>query len=73
MKKCEVCDGKGGWKGYQMVQGFEVEVDADCEACEGTGVDGCNHDGWVERGRCEKCGATGLESDAEIYAREAPR
>ena len=35
--------------------------------------DKCEHDGYVIRGQCERCLASGLESDAEIYEREAPR
>jgi len=33
----------------------------------------CDHEGHVVKGVCEKCGERGLESDAEIYEREAPR
>lgn len=33
----------------------------------------CDHDGHVSRGRCERCGETGLETDAEIYEAENPR
>lgn len=33
----------------------------------------CNHEGHVLKGRCERCGEEGLESDAETYAKENPR
>lgn len=71
-KKCPTCKGNGGWRGHSAAHG---EQDADCGACEGTGeieVE-CDHDGWVVKGECERCGERGLESDAEVYEREAPR
>jgi hypothetical protein len=42
--------------------------EAGCEYC-----DRCDHEGYVFKGRCEKCGERDLFSDDEIYAREAPR
>ena len=33
----------------------------------------CDHEGHVTNGECERCGERGLESDAEIYEKEAPR
>lgn len=33
----------------------------------------CDHEGYVWRGRCERCGQAGLESDDETYKIEAPK
>lgn len=38
----------------------------DCEAL------GCDHEGHVVKGRCEKCGEA-YESDKETYSKENPR
>lgn len=45
---------------------------ADHQYPAGTEED-CDHEGHVVKGECEKCGERGLESDAEIYEKEAPR
>lgn len=35
---CRKCRGKGGWAGHTVVRGIEVEQDADCGWCDGSGV-----------------------------------
>ncbi len=69
MKKCKICNGEG-------VIGFllmDEPSSKECHACEGSGDEPCDHDGWVIKDECERCGERGLRSDQDIFEEEAPR
>lgn len=36
---CPQCGGDGGWTGETLVRDIPVEMEADCDYCEGTGIE----------------------------------
>lgn len=63
-KTTEICNLRIGGCGYEIPK---TEVD------KMFSEEPCDHEGFVVKGYCEQCGEEGLESDAEIFEKEAPR
>jgi hypothetical protein len=58
-------------------QAFEMGEDeldhVDGHGCVENDLDECDHEGWVVRGICGRCGMDDLYSDEETYEQENPR